>query len=163
MFGRGLGFRWTYILRNMTSTSSKVWRLMEFMFLNVCNAPLRSSEWKWFVFICSVKAGCVLIIVWNKSSKSSNFSLFPSNVIGVVWTGLMVIDWRLFCKLTKTSANLFNGSCGISGTSGSGAGTVVSRETTWLDCCLSKFGIEWIGPVRNSGICCWVSVAPVNM
>ena len=137
-----------YFLRNMTSTSCRVWRLMEFMFLNVCNAPFCSNEWKRLIFICSVIAGCILIIVWNKSSKRSNFSLFPSKVIGVVWTGLMVMDWGLFCKLTNTSANLLSGSC-----------EVVARETLLLDFCLSRFGIEWIRPVRNSGICSWFSIA----
>ena len=153
----------TYFLRNMISTSSSVWRLIEFMFLKVCRAPFLSNEWKWFIFICSVMAGCILIIVWNKSSKSSNFSLFPSNVIGVVWTGRIVIVWGLFCKLTSTSANLLSGSWGDSVTSGSGAGRVVYKETLWLDCCLSRFGIEWIRPVRNSGIGCWASLAPVTM
>ena len=52
---------------------------------------------------------------------------------------------------------------GCCGTSGSGAGRVVSKETLWLDSCLSSFGCEWIRPDRISGICRWVSVAPVTM
>ena len=43
-----------------------------------------------------------MIIVWNRSSKCSNFSLFPSNVIGVVVTGRVVIDCGLFWRLTST-------------------------------------------------------------
>ena len=75
--------------------------LMMFMFLNVCSAPFRSKEWKWLNFICSVITGCIFIIVWNRSSRSLNFSLLPSNVMGVVVTGLVVIDFGLFWRLTE--------------------------------------------------------------
>ena len=61
--------------------------------------------------------------------KELTFSLLPSKVIEVVGTGLIVIDWDLFCKLTSTSANLLIGSWGTSGASGSCTGKVVSRET----------------------------------
>ena len=118
----------TYFLRNMTSTPPKIWRLIEFMFLNVCNAPNSAVREK-FIFIFSVIAGCILLIVWNKSSKSSNFSLFPSNIIGVMVTGRIVIECGLFCRLTSTAANLLIGSWGVSGTSGSGIGRVVSKKT----------------------------------
>ena len=103
---RDSGF--TYLRRNMTSSS--VWQLMVFMFLNVCSAPFRSKERKRLIFICSVITGCIFIIVWNKSSKSSNFSLLPSNAMRVVVTGLIVIECGLFWRLTSTSANLFIGS-----------------------------------------------------
>ena len=120
------------------------------MFRNVCYAPFRSNEWKWLIFICSFNAGCNFIIVRSKSSKSSNISLIPSNVIGEVLTGRIVIDCGLFWRLTSTSANRFIGSWDVSGTSGSGAGRFVSRERFWVDSCLSKFRFEWIRLVRTS-------------
>ena len=109
----------TYFLRNITSTSSRVRRLFDFTFLNACNVSFLSSEWKIFIFMRLVIAGCILIIVWNKSSKS--FSVFPSNVIEVVLTGRIVIECGSFCRLTSTSANLLIWSWAVSGTSGSGA------------------------------------------
>ena len=133
------------------------------MFLNVCSGPFRSKERKWLNFICSFITGCILIIVWNKSSKSSIFRSCSQMSRGVVVTGLIVIDFGLFWRLTRTSANLFIGSWGVCGTSGCGADGVVSRETLWVDSCLSRFGCEWIRPVRSSGICCWMSEAPVTM
>ena len=74
-------------------------------------------------------------------------------------TGRIFIDCGLFWGLTSTSANLFNGSW-------------VCRAPQALEptrsCPERHCGsipvsqeCEWTRPVRNSGICRWVSVAPV--
>ena len=72
---RGFWFRFHVISPNMTSTSSKVWRFIMFMFLNVCNAPLLNSEWKCFTAICSVIADCISTLYgtstqWARISRS---------------------------------------------------------------------------------------------
>ena len=81
--------------------------------------------------------------------KELKFFAIAIKCRGVVVTGLIVIDCGLFWMSARTSANLFNGTWGVSGSSGSGAGRVVSRETLWFDSCLSRFGCERIRPVRN--------------
>ena len=154
------GFRFDIFYQEYDQYVLKI--LTEFVFLNVCSDPFRIKEGKRLIFVCSVITGCILIIVWNKSSKSSIFSLLQSNVMDVVVTGRILIDCGLFWRLTSTSANLFNRSWGVSGTSVSGAGRVVSRETLGVDSCLSRFGFEWTYAVRNSGVCSWMSVASVT-
>ena len=93
VFCRDLWFLFDlWFLRNLTSISSRDWWLMEFRFLNVCIVPYLSNEWKWLIFVCSVIAGCISLIVWKKSSISSYFSPLPLNVIREVVTGRIVID-----------------------------------------------------------------------
>ena len=87
VFCRDLWFLFDlWFLRKLTSISSRVWRLIEFRFLNVCIVLYLSNDWKWLIFVCSVIAGCISLIVWKKSSISSNFSLLHQTSLGRLWS-----------------------------------------------------------------------------
>ena len=60
----------TYFRLNMTNTCSRVCRLGVLILRNVCRAFSLNSERKWLNFFCSDISGCMLIIVWNRSSNS---------------------------------------------------------------------------------------------
>ena len=103
----------TNLRHKMIITSSRVCLLADLMSLNVWRAFFLSREWKWLIFICSVISGCILIMVWKRSSNNSNFSLLPSNVMVFELTRRMVSSWavgRFVGIFVKTSANLLNGS-----------------------------------------------------
>ena len=105
----------TYFRRNTAKMSSKVCLFAVLMLRKVCNAFLRNNERKWFNFIVSFISGCIFIIVWKRSSKSSNFSDLPSNVSTVVLTGRTIsvcVEGRLLMP-TNTSARRLMGSEGV--------------------------------------------------
>ena len=145
---------------------SNVCPFAELSLRNVCRAFLGSKEWKWLIFIASVTWGCIFIIVWKRSSKSSNFSDFPSNVTVVELTGRTVrvcVDGLLLIP-TSMSASLLMGSVvtfdnEIPGT--------CWREF-WDSLCVSSgcCRVSWdcMGrPVRNPGTVWGVWFAPVIM
>ena len=119
----------TYFLRKMAKMSSNVCFFVELMLRNVCKAFLRNNEWKWLIFFASVISGCIFIIVWKRSSKSSNFSDFPSNVTVVELTGCTVrvcAVGRLLIP-TSMSASLLMGSVVVFGSASPGTCWVGSR------------------------------------
>ena len=71
---------WKYFRRNTNSTSSKGFLFDALMFLNVWSASFRKWAWKWLIFTALVFFRCFLSSVWNRTSKSSNFSFLPSNI-----------------------------------------------------------------------------------
>ena len=84
----------TYFRLNMTNTSSRVCRRLAVLILPIVfRALFLNSDWKWLIFICSDISGCILIIVWKRSSNSSNFSLLPLKVIVFELTGRIVNCW----------------------------------------------------------------------
>ena len=124
-----------------------------------------SKKWKWLIFICSDISGCILIIVWKRSSNSSNFSLLPSKVNILELTGRIVSCWAVwrFCILVKMSASLLIGSASAAGAVLSCAGIVVSSRGLG-----SSSGWLWwlrdgIRPVRNSRTRIGGSFSPVTM
>ena len=135
------------------------------MFLKVCKAFFLNNEWKWLIFICSDMSGCILIIVWNRSSNGSNFSLLPSKVIVFELTGRIVSCWAVgrFCMLVKTSASLLIGSCSRAGMVVSCAGIVVSSKGLRSSWDLCTWLLDGIRPVKNSGTSIGDSFFPVTM
>ena len=132
--------------------------------------------WNWLVLSASDIPGCILTIVWKKSSKSSKLSLFPlkTNVFVVVglasdddvwcccWDAIPVIasarllmglpesEFWLCCVCPFTVKVL---SCEV----------CVAMFYGWVNC--SENGLLWKGIrlVRNSGILFSGAISPITM
>ena len=67
----------TYFRLKTMSTSSSVRLLLAFIFLNVCTASFWRRERNWLIFIASDTSGCILSIIWKRSSNDWSFSFLP--------------------------------------------------------------------------------------
>ena len=79
-FTVAIDWDFTYFLGNTGRTSRKFSRVGPLMFLKVCNATPLMREWKYLILSSSVSWLWILRLFGKKSSNSSNFSDFPSNV-----------------------------------------------------------------------------------
>ena len=91
------------------NTSSTVNLLVAFMFRIVFIASLLNYAQKRLIFIAFVSSGCLLSILWKKSTNSSNFLFLPSNIQVFVEVGFNIADvidrcWNAI--LAIASANL---------------------------------------------------------
>ena len=91
MFSSSLFFGLTYFRRKSYSTPSKIFLFGALMSPNVCSTSFRKCAWKRSTFFASVVFGCILRIVWNMSSKSSNFSFLPSKINLFVDSGFRIV------------------------------------------------------------------------
>ena len=90
-FAEALDLGSTYFLRKTIKMSSSVVVGVRCMFLKAFNAsPLRWA-WKWLIFISTVRCGCILSVVWKRSSKYSNSSFFWSLPLKVS----VVFRWKI--------------------------------------------------------------------
>ena len=99
----------TYFRRIRMNTSSSVRLLLALMFLNVCNASLLNCERRWLILIASDVSGCILSIVWERSSKSSNILFFLSKINVFVVVSKINVDnvwgrcWDAIPKIASAS------------------------------------------------------------
>ena len=122
--------------------------------------------------MASVISGCILSIVWDKSSKNSNFSFSPSKITVFVDTGFSIVAafgrcwhaipafasarrlWEIFASEFR-----FLGVC-------STIGNLLSFDTCgdrfWCCCDGGLRGVK-MHPVRNWGISFVWAVCPVTM
>ena len=131
------------------------------MFLSVWSASFGQWAWKWLISIASVISGCILNIVWNRSSKCSKFLILPSKINVFVDTGFSIVAACGCCWVsvpaiasTRWLMEVFESEFSFLGVCWT-TGKIMSFYTT-VD--KFRFCIDWcsrffkVRPVRNSGI-----------
>ena len=102
-FAVAIDWGFTYFLRKTARISSRFSRVGPIMFLKVWRASPLMREWKYVILSSSVSWLWILRLVWKRSSNSSNFLDFPSNVGNVVVKdfGSLEILLMLFWKFAE--------------------------------------------------------------
>ena len=82
-FAVAIDWGFTYLLRKTARISPRFSPVGPLKILNVCSASPVMREWQKFILSSSVNWLRILRLIWKRSSNSSNFSDFLSNV-GIV-------------------------------------------------------------------------------